>query len=511
LNPRIGAALCVLSALLSATAAPAQNPQNKQLHEIYEKQLSSQMLPLLKEVVAFQTLQGNIEARKQQQAWLHSTGEKLGLTVRDADLMTEVELPGPPGAPVLGLIVHGDVQPVSPNEWATPPFTATLKDGWVYGRGTIDDKGPLVQALLAMKALQLSGVQRTHTIRLLVGSDEESDNLDIKTYLKDHQPPHLSLVLDSLFPVVVGEKAWVEFTQTARDPYRVRGESKAQFEITNLEAGLATSIVPSLAKATLRWRPESTDGLAAAVSQLKATKLTNGITHEVSLSGRDVNITVHGHASHAGMDLASGRNALVFLANMVNGLAAPSGAADLLGFASHAGSDLHGAGLDLALKDPVWGTEDVNVATIKSDQGALKMAINLRHIPPMSLPDLRAHLEKQLADFNQKRGATLVPGGFYEDTPLSFNLNAKLVKRLMAVYERSTGKHEPYAISGGGTYAKRMPNSIAFGMWFPGKPYSAHASNEGGPIADLHRGVGVLLDALVDLSTNPPMQDPLQP
>jgi succinyl-diaminopimelate desuccinylase len=461
--------------------------------------------------VAFPTVKDNVEARRQQQAWLLATGTRLGFSVRDAGPITEIELPGPPDAPVLGLIVHGDVQPVSAAEWASPPFAAAVRDGWVYGRGTVDDKGPLVQALLSMKALQLSGVARTHTIRLLVGSDEESDNLDVKTYLKDHQAPHLTLVLDSLFPVVVGEKAWVEFTQTAKDPYVVRRASSAPFEITSLEAGLATSIVPSLAKVTLHWRENNQAGLSEAIRKLQQTKSADGIRYDVTSTARDINIVVHGHATHAGMNLAGGRNALVFLANMVHGITATSGAADLLEFARQAGSDLHGAGLNLSLKDPVWGTEDVNVATIKPDSDNLKMAINIRHIPPMPIEDLRKHLEKQLALFNEQTGAALTPGGFFEDSTLSFDLNAKLVKRLMAVYERATGEHVPYAISGGGTYAKRVPNSIAFGMWFPGKPYSAHASNEGVPVADLHRGVDVLLEALLDFATNPPIQDPLQP
>uniref|UniRef100_UPI0013D7CAAB M20/M25/M40 family metallo-hydrolase n=1 Tax=Klebsiella pneumoniae TaxID=573 RepID=UPI0013D7CAAB len=81
---------------------------------------------------------------------------------------------GPAGAPVLGLAVHGDVVPVSAAEWSTPPFVAVLKDGVIQARGVADDKGPLVQALLAMKALQESGRPRTRTIRLLVGSDEET-------------------------------------------------------------------------------------------------------------------------------------------------------------------------------------------------------------------------------------------------------------------------------------------------------------------------------------------------
>src|SRR5207237_9154950 len=107
---------------------------------------------------------------------------------------------------------HGDVQPVLADAWSFSPFAGTVDKGVVYVRAAADDKGPLVQALLSMKALEESGIRRTHTIRLLVGSDEESTNLDMTEYLKTHKPPDYSLVLDSEFPVVAGAKAWNSFT-----------------------------------------------------------------------------------------------------------------------------------------------------------------------------------------------------------------------------------------------------------------------------------------------------------
>jgi succinyl-diaminopimelate desuccinylase len=92
---------------------------------------------------------------------------------------------------------------VEPDTWSVPPFAGVTRDGQVFGRGAADDKGPLVQALLAMRALQATRVPRMQTIRLLVGSDEESGSSDMRDYLRDHAAPGLSLVLDSAFPVVV--------------------------------------------------------------------------------------------------------------------------------------------------------------------------------------------------------------------------------------------------------------------------------------------------------------------
>ena len=89
--------------------------------------------------------------------------------------------------------------------------------------------------------------------------------------------------------------------------------------------------------------------------------------------------------------------------------------------------------------------------------------------------------------------------------------DAKIVRRLMDIYARASGERPPPAISGGGTYAKRLPDAIAFGMWFPGKPYPGHDVDEQIAEADLQRGLDVLIETLHDLAGGPPMQDPFRP
>src|SRR5213075_2974080 len=117
------------------------------------------------------------------------------------------------------------------------PFGGKSDDKYVYGRGSADDKGPLVQALLAMKALKESGVARTHTIRLLVGSREESDADEMPEYLKTHAAPDYSLVLDSAFPLVIGEKAWNALSVTTTLAAREGGAAKP-YSVAELTAGL---------------------------------------------------------------------------------------------------------------------------------------------------------------------------------------------------------------------------------------------------------------------------------
>lgn len=506
----------VFAIVLVAFVAPGVSSQpNAQtasdLRRIYKERYSSQAEELLCEVVRFRTEAGNATAHRQQAKWLETQAAKLGLAFRDAGLVSEVELAGPAGAPVLALLVHGDVQPPGEHGWTIPPFECVSRDGYIYGRGTADDKGPLVQALLAMASLREDPRPRTHTVRLLVGSDEESANEDLATYLKTHKAPDLTLVLDSDFPVVVGEKAWDALELTVAAPYQRRNRSSASWTIVHLDAGVTPSIVPQRAVARVRWAGEPS-GRAAAARTLCPANVPKDYRCEVEADGDGVVVTATGRAAHSGMNLEGGRNALVFLARALQGKVQPSGAADLLEFAAIAGKDLHGAGLGITENDPLWGRYGVNVATMKETQdGKLKLTINLRRIPGMTGEQLKAHLTRQVEAFSGTTGVRVEVGGFFQDTPFVVPPDAKLVQRLLSAYERATGTPAKPAIAGGGTYAKRLPNAIAFGMWFPGSPYPGHDVNERIPVADLHRGVDVLLEALSDLAYSAPLVDPLRP
>jgi succinyl-diaminopimelate desuccinylase len=482
--------------LAAAACASAPRPQPER----------SRLEPLLLEAIRFPTVAGNEQARLDQQRWLLRTAQSLGLTARDAGPVTEIELPGPPGAPILGLVVHGDVQPVDEKQWTVPPFAGIERDGVVYGRGAADDKGPLVQALLAMHAVR--DLPRTHTVRLLVGSDEESGSTDMKIYLASHRPPTYSLVLDSAFPVVVGEKAWDGLAVLPAD--MAPGSGKP-WTIEEIDAGLAPSIVPDRARLTLRWR-EGTPAWEELEQRIRARTPAQGTRLEIARRGPLLDVVVQGRAAHAGVNVEGGRNALVSLARLVAGDLPDCAMADLVAFAAQAGSDLKGAALGLdGVAEPGWDGWTVNVATLKKEprlEGKLALVINLRRPPPLTGPQSRERLYAEVRKFSPR----LVPGEIYfGDEPLVFDRNAKIVRRLMDAYARATGERPPPAISGGGTYAKRIPNAIAFGMWFPGKPYTGHDSDEKITVADLQRGLDVLLETLRDLAGGPALQDPFRP
>lgn len=498
----------VLSAILLA-ATLQKNVAS--VTKIYDRDYAKKLAPMLTEVISFPTTQFDVEGHAAQKVWLAKTAHGLGFTYRDAGLISEIELPGPPNAPVLGLMVHGDVQPAEPDAWSFSPFSGKADATYVYGRGSADDKGPLVQALLAMKALADSGIARTHTVRLLVGSDEESNNTDVAEYLKTHQPPDYTLVIDSEFPVVVGEKAWNSLSLTTDATFERAGITKP-YNVSFIEAGLATSIVPDRAEVKLFWKGEGAAKWESVIAAVEAAKLPPDTRIATQAIGTTLRIVAYGHSSHAGVNIESGRNALVALARALEGLLPTGGANDLLAFVRIAGTDIYGTGLGITDSDPLWGRYAVNIATIKPSAADAKLStltINIRRTPPRTGPQLKAKMEDLVAAFNQHTAASLTATGFYDDEPLVFDPNSKIVKRLLADYGAATGTKNPKpAISGGGTYAKRLPNSIAFGMWFHDKPYPGHDVDEKNPIADLQKGTQVLIYALVDIATGPKMEKP---
>ena len=492
----------------------ALNSNIAKVQQHYDRIEMKQLVPMLSEVLHFRTYEHNEEAIAEQKKWLLKTGEALGFVVRDAGKITEIELPASDAnAPVLGLVVHGDVQPVDEEAWSFPPFGGTFDDKFVYGRGSADDKGPLVQALLAMKALKESKVKRTHTIRLLVGSREESEADEMPEYLKTHTAPDYSLVLDSEFPVVIGEKAWNALTVTTALAER-KGEVVQPYEVVELTAGLAPSIVPDHAAVTLRWKPGTAPQWDPIIASIKRFIMPEGTRLVMQAEDEELRIVAYGHSAHAGVNLEGGRNALVALAQALENILPAGGANDLLAFARVAGEDIYGTGLGFTQSDPLWGRYAVNVAMIKPDEKDDKkrtLTVNIRSTPPRTGAELERYLGNFVGEFNQKTGASLTAGGWYGDAPLGFDPTAKLVLRLLEDYDRATGKAQRPAISGGGTYAKRLPNSIAFGMWFPGKPYPGHDVDEKIEIADLQKGTKVLIYALTDIATGRRIAEPFKP
>ena len=110
-------------------------------------------------------------------------GRQLGFEVRNVDNYGgHIDLPGKNGK-IMAIIGHLDVVPAG-SGWSHEPYGGEIADGKMYGRGTLDDKGPVISCLYAMKALKDAGFVPEPTVRLILGLDEESGWKGIKYYFE---------------------------------------------------------------------------------------------------------------------------------------------------------------------------------------------------------------------------------------------------------------------------------------------------------------------------------------
>ncbi|HEW3077364.1 TPA: Sapep family Mn(2+)-dependent dipeptidase, partial [Streptococcus pneumoniae] len=141
------------------------------------------------------------------------------------------------GAELLAILCHLDVVPSGDEaDWQTPPFEATIKDGWVFGRGVQDDKGPSLAALYAVKSLLDQGIQFKKRVRFIFGTDEETLWRCMARYNTIEEQASMGFAPDSSFPLTYAEKGLLQV--------KLHGPGSDQLE---LEVGGAFNVVPDKA------------------------------------------------------------------------------------------------------------------------------------------------------------------------------------------------------------------------------------------------------------------------
>ncbi|GAF35322.1 acetylornithine deacetylase/succinyl-diaminopimelate desuccinylase [Lentilactobacillus farraginis DSM 18382 = JCM 14108] len=117
-----------------------------------------------------------------------SFGERDGFTVKNLDnLVGYIEYGS--GEQTFAMQSHADVMPAG-DGWETNPFEMTEKNGNLYGRGTSDDKGPGLAAYYGLRMLKDNGILPKMKIRLIIGTDEESDWTGMKHYFEVEPQRH---------------------------------------------------------------------------------------------------------------------------------------------------------------------------------------------------------------------------------------------------------------------------------------------------------------------------------
>jgi len=391
------------------------------------------------------------------------------------------------GDEMLGVLCHLDVVPAG-NGWTKPPFEGTLEKGRFYGRGALDDKGPAIASLFAMYELKESGYKPKKRIRLILGTNEESGSKCMAYYREHEELPTVAFSPDADFPVIHGEMGIITASlEKTFDDTTADGGIK----ILSLTGGTAVNMVPDEATVKLI----ATKPIKSIVDAFNETRGNVLSYHVINEKIQEVEITAKGVSAHASTP-EKGTNAIAILLDLLDLIDLEIGdLSNFIRFLRHTiGYETDGKSLNIALEDD-YNPLVFNLGVIHLDPHQGKADINIRYPITLKGAIVKVGIETAI----QPLGYTIT--NWQDVEPLFYPPDHPLVTTLMTVYQNVTGDHDAKPITiGGGTYARSIPNAIAFGAMFPGSEDCMHQKDEYIALDDLSRMMHIFLEAMKALS-----------
>lgn len=349
----------------------------------------------------------------------------------------------------LGILCHLDVVPEG-NGWTKPPFELTCEDGKLFGRGAIDDKGPAVAALYAMRCVKELGFTIDKNVRLILGSNEENGSADMEYYQTKESFPPLLFTPDGSYPLINIEKGMM----------RIKLSHKCGDKLISIGGGAMVNAVPEAAKAQVK--------LSAETLRKTAEKLALDVKFNMTEENGVTTISAHGKSAHASTP-ELGTNALTALLTLLAecDIDEAKAFARLFPFGE---TDGESCGIKCSDKESGEATTVLSMAEISG--GKLICTQDIRFPVCESCRGILEKLEKAAKAVN------VLADPIMQSEPHCVSAESDFVKTLLDVYESVTGeKGEPIAI-GGGTYVHETENGVAFGAEFPGDENNMHGADE---------------------------------
>jgi succinyl-diaminopimelate desuccinylase len=365
---------------------------------------------------------------------------------------------GPLDADLIGIVCHLDVVPAG-DGWTTSPFELNLKDGILYGRGIVDDKGPACASYFAMKRLMASGFMPSKRIRLILGTDEERTCSCVETYAELGEIPSFAITPDAEFPVIYAEKGILHIKIVNSSPSALKAIG-----------GSAANMVPATCSCTI-------DGV------------------EYSAKGK----TAHASKPELGV------NAIFELIKQLDTASVDYSNSPLLSFISK----------EIVYSSPAEYT-GCSITDESGNVTANPSVLNCSDSGESLVIDIRCPVTYQMSDIVAKLSATAESYGLTVEVlnqmdPLYKSKDLPQIALLTEIWKSNMPSYsgykpeylseytEPIAI-GGGTYARHMPNTIAFGIQAPWQEDQCHQANECRALSDFETDIKVMTEAIMGLS-----------
>lgn len=417
-------------------------------------------------------------------------GKDLGFEVKNIDNYGgHIDFPGT-GDKIMAILGHLDVVPAG-NGWDFDPYGGEIIDGKICGRGTTDDKGPVISCLYAMKALKDAGYVPDATIRLILGLDEETEWKGIKYYFSKERRPDFGFTPDAEFPLINGEKGLLIF-DLAKKFNAFNGEG---LKLRSLKGGIAPNSVPDTCRVVVN--SSKSEHYEEIKTKLSAYREQTGYKLNCKGAGKSLEITSAGIAAH-GAKPECGLNAVSIMMDFLGRINfANEDTNDFIAFYNkYIGFCLDGENIGMGFEDEPSGKLVFNVGMAEMNSEAAKFTINIRYPVTFTKEQIYGSVDELLTRYN----IGLIKMG--EKPPVYIDKNSASVKMLMDIYRKHSGDYEtePMVI-GGGTYAKATPGIIAFGGQFPGDVDLMHQKNECIEISRLEQMTKIYAEAIYKLSS----------
>lgn len=359
------------------------------------------------------------------------------------------------GDETLGILTHVDVVPAGDTEdWDSAPFRADIRDGRIYGRGTLDDKGMIIASLYAMKAAKELGQPMKKKVQLIMGTQEEVSWTDMDAYVEAYPLPDYGFSPDGEYPICNIEKGTCDATMRFDVSDETSCTEDGAVYVKAVRCGTAKNAVP---------------GKATAI-------LSNGEA-----------ITAVGKGVHS-CQPERGTNALFVLCEKLKELGvAENKLMKLIESVTENFSDIYGSKLGLYNESEYYEGEFVHrnafsPTVFNAENGTAELNINNRFPYGTEEEELRTKLEA----FAEKNGGVITE---FEAMPAVFvSKERPFLKILADAYEKVSGLENEFTLAYGGSYAKAMPNVVSWGPIFPGEDDTCHECNE-------YIGIESLLDS----------------
>ena len=363
------------------------------------------------------------------------------------------------GTDYLATITHLDVVPSV--GWAEDPFTLRRREGYIIGRGVMDDKGPSVLCLYALKYLKDSGMPLRYPVRALLGINEENHMADLDYYLANYKAPLFCFSPDADFPLCNGEKGIFHGKVVSWLPMK---------RVKDIRGGVAANVIPDQAEA---W--------------VEAEKLSSTERVTAQREGDCWHLTARGIGGHASAP-AGTVNAIGVLVDYILEQGILGGAEeDFFYGLQRLHSDPYGVNLGLDTEDMIFTPLTIVGGVIGMEEGHVFQTVDCRYPTTSSGQDIVAQLTGNWGELAQVHVLS-------DDKPFYMALDNPAVQVCVDTYNAVTGEQaQPYTI-GGGTYARHFPNAVSFGPEHPERP----APDFAGPIHGVDEAANIdwLMEAL---------------